>query len=85
MEHIEKRCDIHGCQEEAEYWIDTDNGFIEQLMANRSNTGTFYLCGNHKCDISEDEVYRHLRIDTGEVWTLEIGMYQCHPDCTVCS
>lgn len=84
MEHMPKPCDISGCQNEAEYWIDTDNGFVEQLLASTTNTGTFYLCGDHESEIAEDGIYTHLRIDTGEIFKVEIAVYQCHPECNVC-
>jgi hypothetical protein len=70
-EHVPKHCDITGCREEASYWIDTAEGFIENLLKTQQAVETFYLCLNHQSDLmshgDNDGFYVHLRIDTGEI------------------
>ena len=91
MKHIPKWCDVIGCTQEATYWIDTGEGFVESLLAKStkapSANQTFYLCIDHQYMLMNQEtgMYTHLRVDTGEVHELEIGSYSCSPDCHDCN
>ena len=88
-EHVPKNCDITGCRLEASYWIDTAEGFIENLLKTQQAVDTFYLCVSHQSGLmshgDNDGFYVHLRIDTGEITTHEIGKYACADDCDVCA
>jgi hypothetical protein len=88
-EHVPKNCDITGCRLEASYWIDTAEGFIENLLKTQEAADTFYLCLSHQSDLMSHGdnagFYVHLRIDTGEITTHEIGKYACADDCDVCA
>jgi hypothetical protein len=87
--HVPKHCDITGCQEEASYWIDTAEGFIENLLKTQQAVDTFYLCVSHQSGLmshgDNDGFYVHLRIDTGEITEHEIAKYACHPECEACA
>lgn len=73
-EHISKRCQIKGCDVEAEYWVSV-NG-----------KDTIYLCIDHQDELSdEDGDYIHLDIKTNRISHHEIGAYACDPDCDVCN
>jgi hypothetical protein len=83
--HIVKMCDVEGCETEASYWIDTTEGFVENLLHHEPKT-TFYLCLDHQYVLMNGNgMYAHLRLDTGEIDELEIGSYACHPKCRDCN
>jgi hypothetical protein len=86
MEHVPKDCSIEGCQDEATHWIDTSEGFYEGLSG-IDTPETFYICDSHKGFLAnpEDEMYYHLRIDTHEMETFEIGIYSCSEECRDCN
>jgi len=87
MEHVPKDCSIEGCQDEATYWIDTSEGFTEAMLMTVDAPETFYLCDHHSGLLShpDDDMYHHLRIDTGDIEIFEIGIYSCDPECGVCN
>jgi hypothetical protein len=78
---------VNECESEAEYWIDTTEGFLENLMTEKGPE-TFYLCLDHMNEIEsngdQEGYYTHLRIDTGEIEHYEIGKYCCSEDCEEC-
>ena len=85
MKHIPVHCMVAGCKDEASYWIDAEEGFLETLMGITAPK-TFYVCVDHMNDLQneEDGNYHHLRIDTGEVFVFEFAKYCCNgcePDC----
>jgi hypothetical protein len=86
--HIPQTCDIAGCEQEATYWIDTSEGFAENMLGNGSKD-TFYLCLDHQYELNGKEehegFYVHLRTDTGEIWQREIGKYSCSDNCDECN
>jgi hypothetical protein len=86
-EHIAKICNVTECKTEASYWIDTGDGFVESLLATVSVPSTFYLCADHMSELANEETgcYHHLRIDTGEMFQLEIGSYACSEECDICN
>ena len=86
MEHVPAYCMVNGCKSEADYWIDTEEGFVESLLTEGA-PDTFYLCADHMTVIADDEggTYQHLRIDTGEIVAKEFGGYSCHAECEVCN
>jgi hypothetical protein len=75
---------VTGCEQEASYWIDTSEGFTERLLEMTTAPDTFYICTDHMNDLDLDGSYRHLRIDTGEIYQFEIGKYCCHDECEDC-
>jgi hypothetical protein len=86
-EHIAKKCNVKDCEQEASYWIDTSEGFVESLL-DATVPHTFYLCIDHQYELDGKDVneggYVHLRIDTGELYWREIGKYSCSEECDVC-
>ena len=86
-EHIPKQCMVSFCKAEATYWIETSKGFCESLLT-PPPPETFYLCIDHQYELNgndeNDGGYVHLRVDTGELYWIEIGVYACSPDCDVC-
>jgi hypothetical protein len=86
MKHVPAYCMVNGCKDEASYWIDTEDGFVESLLTNGAPS-TFYLCADHMTQIVKDETggYQYLRIDTGEIVSKEIGGYSCSDKCRVCN
>ena len=78
---------VSECDTEATYWIDATKGFCESLL-DSSSPSTFYLCIDHQYELNgKDEQeggYVHLRVDTGELDWIEIGVYACSPDCDIC-
>lgn len=83
--HIVRMCGVEGCKAEAAYWIDTTEGFVENLLHSEA-TNTIYLCLDHQYVLMNgNSMYAHLRLDTGEIIELEIGSYACHPKCRECN
>jgi hypothetical protein len=71
-EHIAKQSMVSGCETEASYRIDSE-GFVESLLANKC-ADMFYLWVDHMWQVAnEDGLYVHLRLDTAEIVTKEIG------------
>ncbi len=85
MKHVPKFCMVADCKVEASYWIDSE-GFVEALMSEPAPE-TFYLCSDHMTKVVNDETgnYHHLRIDTGEIFEMEIAGYACDPECEICN
>jgi hypothetical protein len=85
--HISKQCMVKDCTAEATYWIATTRGFCESLLGTALSE-TFYLCIDHQYDLNGNDIndggYVHLRVDTGELYWIEMGVYACSPDCDVC-
>jgi hypothetical protein len=84
MEHTPAYCMVKDCKLEADYWLDTSEGFAEGLLAEAAPS-TFYLCADHMTQVcDEDSTYQHLRIDTGDIFSIEAAKYACDPQCEVC-
>jgi hypothetical protein len=84
MEHIPEWCMVSGCAREADYWIDTSDGFTETLLATVDAPETFYMCVDHMATVANGN-YSHIRIDTGEITEVEIAGYSCDQECEVCN
>ena len=74
-QYAAEKCTIGGCGQEAVYWIDTTEGFVERLLTTATAPDTFYLCRDHYNEVANDDgEYVHLRIDTGELIHFETGV-----------
>lgn len=82
--HIAFNCNVKGCKQEAEYWIDTKDLSGDFDLKNH----TFYLCLEHATSLSmadECEYISFLNPETGKIREVEVAVYSCSENCKVCN
>lgn len=84
-QHIEVACMVRSCKEEASYWIPFD-------PSHHLENDTFYLCDEHMETVAGfdeegnvSQEYFTLNTMTGDIESVEIGVYSCSEECEVCN
>lgn len=81
---IHKRviCTVSNCADDATHWYDTKGTALEV----EGGENTFYLCDKHVEEMSEDgETVIVSNLITGENKQVELAVYSCSRDCTICN
>ena len=81
--HKSIKCQIKGCKQNATRWFETKKLSGDFDMKSHD---TFYLCTEHASQLSPtDEVVLFLNPETGKLRQIELAIYECQPDCSVCN